>query len=104
MKLSDRTFVNVNAAFTLQFGYNEVELIGRRPEELNLWARRDARQTFEKNIVETGKVVSLETCMTCRNKNELDCIVSAETLTISENRCILAPFLTSPSASVPSVS
>jgi PAS domain S-box-containing protein len=93
MKLSDRTFVNVNAAFAAQFGYNDAELIGRRPEDLHLWARRDARQKFETDIVQSGSVNSLEACMTCRNKNELDCIVSAEIVTIGDNRCILAAFL-----------
>jgi PAS domain S-box-containing protein len=93
LKLTDRTFLSINAAFASQFGYTDAELIGRRPEDLHLWARADAGQQFSTEIVQTGTVSSLEACMMCKNKNELDCIVSAETVTIGEHKCILATFL-----------
>ena len=93
MNLDDGSFVEVNAAFTTQFGYGEAELIGRRPRDLNLWARPEARRSFETKIVETGTVNSIEACMTCKNTNERDCIVSAESVTIADKRCILATFL-----------
>ena len=37
--------------------------------------------------------MSLEACLTCRNENEVDCIVSAETVTIAGTPCVLATFL-----------
>jgi len=93
MKLNEGTFLDVNAAFTTQFGFGEAELIGRRPRDIELWGDPDARQEFETKIVQTGTVASLEASMTCRNKNELYCIVSAETVTIADSKCILATFL-----------
>lgn len=93
MKLADHTFVNVNAAFVSQFGYGDAELIGRRPADIKLWGRADTKQQFEAAIEQTGRITSLEACLTCRNKNEVDCLVSAETVTIAGTICILATCL-----------
>ena len=93
MKLADHTFVNVNSAFASQFGYGDTDLIGRRPEDIRLWGREEPKRQFEAAIEQTGRVVSLEACLTCRNENEVDCIVSAETVTIAGTPCVLATFL-----------
>jgi PAS domain S-box-containing protein len=93
LKLSDWKFVNVNEAFSSQFGFGDAELIGRRLEELKLWNKVETRQKFEADIVQTGRVATHEATMVCRNKNELDCIVSAETVTIADSICVLATFL-----------
>ncbi len=93
MRLKDHTFINVNAAFVSQFGYGEAELIGRRPVDIKLWTREHARREFETTLEQTGRLVALEASLTCRNTNELECSVSAETVAIADVICVLATFL-----------
>jgi PAS domain S-box-containing protein len=93
MILDGFSFLTVNDAFAAQFGYADTKLIGKTPKEMRLWARPEAQKRFETDIVESGRVVKFETCMTCQNGNEIDCIVSAETVTINDQICVLATFL-----------
>ena len=93
MKVDGQAFVNINDAFAGQFGYAEAELIGRSPRDMKLWAQPESRHRFEAGIVESGHVHKLEACLTCKNGNDLDCIVSAETVTIADQLCVLTTFL-----------
>lgn len=93
VKLDGYAFLAVNDAFAAQFGYADTELIGRTPKEMRLWAQPDMQRRFETDIVESGRVLKFEACLTCKNDNEIDCIVSAETVTINDQVCILATFL-----------
>jgi PAS domain S-box-containing protein len=93
LKLDGFSFLTVNNAFAAQFGYADATLTGRTPKEMRLWARSDAQRKFEKEIVESGQLLEFEACLTCKNENEIDCIVSAETVTINDQMCVLATFL-----------
>jgi PAS domain S-box-containing protein len=93
VKLDGYAFLAVNDAFAAQFGYADTELIGRTPKEMRLWARPEMQRRFETDIVESGRILKFEAGLTCKNDNEIDCIVSAETVTINDQVCILATFL-----------
>lgn len=93
LKLSDWTFINVNEAFSAQFGFGDAESIGRRLADLKLWNEISSRQKFEADIVQTGRAAAHEATMVCKNKNEVDCIISAETVMIADSICVLATFL-----------
>lgn len=93
MKRDGHAFINVNDAFAAQFGYADTELIDRNPNDIRLWAKPESRRRFETGIVEAGHIQKLEACLTCKTGDELDCIVSAETVTIADQPCVLATFL-----------
>ncbi|ERF82131.1 PAS domain S-box protein [Bradyrhizobium viridifuturi] len=93
LRMDGHTFLMVNEAFVAQFGHTSAELIGRSLGEMRLWARPEAQSQFEREIEQSGHVSKLEACLASKNGNELDCVVSAETVTIGDQICALATFL-----------
>ena len=80
----------INEAFTRVFGYGQDKVIGRTPEEIGLWTKDAARQRFESAVIRTGSVLGLETCLHAQEAGDLDCLVSAERVTINDEAFVLA--------------
>jgi PAS domain S-box-containing protein len=85
----DCSFLSVNEAFVRESGYPETELIGRRPDDLNLWDNEEERLALEQQIKQTGSVRNHEMGLRTRNGNVLDCLVSADTVDIAGQDCVL---------------
>ena len=80
----------VNEAFTRVFGYGQDKVTGRTPEEIGLWVKDAARIRFESSITREGFVLGMETCLSPEVPGELDCLVSAERVTINDEAFVLA--------------
>lgn len=80
----------VNDAFTRVFGYGQDKVTGRSPAEIGLWVTDAARVRFESAITRTGFVLGMETCLSPEMPGELDCLVSAERVTINDEAFVLA--------------
>lgn len=80
----------VNEAFTRVFGYSQDKVTGRTPEEIGLWVKDAARIRFESVLGRTGFVLGMETCLSPETPGELDCLVSAERVTINDEAFVLA--------------
>ncbi|MFK5599796.1 helix-turn-helix transcriptional regulator [Methylobacterium sp. HMF5984] len=80
----------INEAFTRVFGYGQDKVVGRTPEEIGLWTKDAARQRFESAVIRTGSVLGLETCLHAQEAGDLDCLVSAERVTINDEAFVLA--------------
>ena len=80
----------VNEAFTRVFGYGQDRVVGRTPEEIGLWTKDAARLRFEGAVTRTGFVLGLETCLHAQDGGDLDCLVSAERVTINDEAYVLA--------------
>jgi PAS domain S-box-containing protein len=83
------SFLSVNEAFVRESGYREAELIGRRPDELHIWNNEEERQTLEQQVKERGFVRNLEMRLRTQNGAVLDCLVSADTVDIGGQDCVL---------------
>ncbi|HJU16459.1 MAG TPA: PAS domain S-box protein [Stellaceae bacterium] len=82
--------LEVNDAFVAMTGYASEEVVGRSVTELRLWENATARRQFERQLVETGSVRNHEIRLRTKEGDEVDCLLSAETVTIQDQLCVLS--------------
>ena len=95
MKLSTldgHRILNVNHAFLQITGWTYEEVVGRRPADLELWESAVMRRDIERRLAETGAFRSHELKLKARDGHLIDCLASAETVTINGQLCILSVF------------
>ena len=95
MKLSSldgHRILNVNHAFLEITGWSYEEVIGRKPGDLELWETAAMRREVERRLVETGAFRGFELKLKTKTNQLIDCLVSAETLTIHNDACVLSSF------------
>jgi PAS domain S-box-containing protein len=85
-------YVDVNDAFVSTMGYGLEEVAGRSADELRLWADPQVCRQFEATFAEKGSVRDFEARFRPKAGAEIDCLVSAEMVTIGDQACILAAF------------
>jgi two-component system cell cycle sensor histidine kinase/response regulator CckA len=66
----DTRYLDINDAALELFGFSRHEVIGHTVDELEVWANPEDRQAFEKMLLDSGKVQSLQTTFRTR-KGEL---------------------------------
>ena len=95
MKLSTldgHRILNVNHAFLQITGWSFEEVIGRKPVDLELWESADVRREVERRLAESGSFRTYELKLRAKDGRLIDCLVSAETVTINGQLCILSVF------------
>ena len=95
MKLSTldgHRIINVNHAFLQITGWSYEEVVGRKPADLELWESATVRREVERRLAESGSFRAHELKLKARDGRLIDCLVSAETVTINGQLCILAVF------------
>jgi PAS domain S-box-containing protein len=88
--LDDLRLLEVNAAFTEATGYAAGEVVGRTPAEIRLWGDAASREALEGALARTGSVRGLEIQMRAKDGGLVDCLVSAERVTIHDRPCVLS--------------
>jgi PAS domain S-box-containing protein len=88
-KLDAFKLVEVNEAFKAIAGYAEEEVVGRNANELHLWPDTSAQRQFEKAIEKTGSVRNIDLQLRAKDDTVIDCLVSAETVSIDDEPCVL---------------
>ena len=87
--LDDLRILDVNEAFVETLGHAAAETIGRTADDLKLWGASAARQRFEEDVQATGRVRNQDVRLMTKTGWLLDCLASAEIVTIAGERCIL---------------
>ena len=87
--LADLCILDVNEAFAATLGYSAADAIGHTADELKLWDSAAARRRFEQDIQANGRVRTLDVRLITKNGWKLDCLASAEIVTIQGRRCVL---------------
>ncbi|WP_375459632.1 helix-turn-helix transcriptional regulator [uncultured Enterovirga sp.] len=82
-------FLRINDAFARTFRYTAEEVLGRNPTSLNLWVDPAVRASFEEELERFGCVRNFEGRLRTSDGTELDCLISAETVTMDGARCCL---------------
>lgn len=82
--------LDVNDAFVAATGYAPEEVIGRSAAEIRLWGSADCRKRLEQELEKAGSVRNLEVRMQTKDGGPIDCLVSAETVTIHGQPCVLS--------------
>ena len=89
--VADGRIFNINDAFTKLTGYAPGEAVGRTPAELGLW--RHEGEKLVTNLLKTKRGYSgLELKLHTKTGEVCDVTVSAETVMINEEACVLSMF------------
>lgn len=88
-RLDAFVFMQVNDAFITTFGHAASDVIGRNPTSLRLWVDPATRAAFDDELDRFGRVRNFEGRLRSREGAELDCLISAETVTMDGARCVL---------------
>jgi PAS domain S-box-containing protein len=88
----DHRFVEVNDSFMRILGYQAQDVVGRKVHELGLWLDDGERRRFETELAKTGAVRDFEARFQVKDGGDIDCLVSAEAIMLSDRACILCSF------------
>lgn len=91
-RMSDGVYFAVNEGFTEITGYTHGDVIGRSSMsgDLNIWVNDADRKRLVDGLERDGEVVGLEAPFRCKNGTIITGLMSARTLTIDGERCILS--------------
>jgi PAS domain S-box-containing protein len=87
---SDGRYIDVNEAFEIQTGWKRDEVIGRSPEELNLWLNPEQRIAFMKQLVEQANVKDLDVRFRRKDGQIRSGLGSAELIDVHGESCALS--------------
>ncbi|MDQ2741066.1 MAG: helix-turn-helix transcriptional regulator [Chloroflexota bacterium] len=82
--------LDVNDAFVAATGYAAEEVIGRTAAEIRLWRSAVSRKQLEQELEKTGSIRDVELQMHTKDGDVTDWLVSAETVTIQGQPCVLS--------------
>ncbi|MEO8021482.1 PAS domain S-box protein [Polaromonas sp.] len=89
-RVSDGTYLAVNAIEGRLNGYTSAELVGRTSVEANVWRDEAERQKFLEPLRTHGRVESLETQIRHKNGSLIDCRMWAVIVDIGGEPCVLS--------------
>lgn len=89
-RVSDGTYIAVNAIEGRLNGYTAAELVGRTAVEVSVWRDEAARQKFLEALRTHGRVESLETQMRHKDGSFVDCRIWAVIVEIGGEPCVLS--------------
>ena len=90
---TDFAFVAVNESFTKVLGRAEVDVIGRRMDEIDLWVKEDALLRFRSQVVQTGTAAASEDCLRHSGGEMLDCLISGVSIVVADQPCLLCTII-----------
>lgn len=88
--LENFRLVDVNDAFLVTTGYAKAEVIARDSADLAVWASAKEYQKLEALLKQTSSVRNYDIQLRTKEGTLLDCLASAETVTINDERCVLS--------------
>ncbi|MBX3648847.1 MAG: PAS domain S-box protein [Rhodocyclaceae bacterium] len=87
--VSDGTYLDVNPAFARFFGWTRQELVGHKSSEIGLWKSPEERQHWVNELRGGGQIRDLTATWYNKAGEERICQLSADTVEISGETCIL---------------
>ena len=89
-RMADGRFVEVNDAFCQRTGYRPDEVIGRTPQELDLYQHPDQRRQWMAKVRTDGKVEGFEIQFRLKDGTITDDLLSARPIHFKGDECLLA--------------
>ncbi len=93
VRLSDLTYLAINEAFTTTFGFADKDVLEKKASELDMWVEPEARERFRDEIGRAEHIRNFEACLAHQDGTKLDCLVSAERVSIEGHDCVLSVVL-----------
>lgn len=88
--LDDAEVLEVNDAFIETMGYSAEATLGQSMEKLGIWADPQAYGRLEAELGRVGSVHNRDARLKTLDGAQIDCLVSADTVTINGQRCVLS--------------
>lgn len=88
----DLQVLDINQAFSETFGYQAEELLGESTVACGLWQDGGAERLGEL-LAQSGSVRNVQLRLQHKDRNGLDCLVSAEAVSLNEQDCVLVALL-----------
>lgn len=82
--------LDINDAFASATGYECEHAVGRRPAELQLWDSSVTKRRLADDLAKTGGTRNLDIQVKAKDGSKLDCLLSAETVSINGEACVLS--------------
>jgi PAS domain S-box-containing protein len=82
--------LDINDSFAAVTGHGLEEVVARSPVDLRLWDQAAARRMLEAGLATTGSIRNLELPVRTKEGAVLDCLISAETVSIGGQPCVLS--------------
>ncbi|MCX7168681.1 MAG: EAL domain-containing protein [Rhodocyclales bacterium] len=89
-RAGDGRFIDANRNYERDFGWKREELIGRTALEAGLWPDEETRRPWAAKLISDGRVVNWETLWRHRNGELRWVSISAETVDMNGEQCVLA--------------
>lgn len=89
---ADRTFLDINEAFCATTGYRFKSILGKTSEMVGISIDAKSRADFEEQISEFGRVRGLECRLMRKDGDQLIALLSAETILVDDEECLLCAF------------
>ena len=93
LALEGLRIMDVNGAFTAATGWRREEVVGRGQAELEVWGQGETREELERHLRQTGTLRSVEVQLRTKLGGVGDYLMSAETVDIGAERCVLSVML-----------
>jgi PAS domain S-box-containing protein len=87
--LKDFRVTEINQAFRDLLGYTAEESIGWKASDLIVWEDKIMQRKVETSIEKTGGILSIDLTIQTKDAIPIDCLISAATVTIADERCVL---------------
>ncbi|WP_397475426.1 PAS domain S-box protein [Pusillimonas sp.] len=87
--LADGQLLEVNEAFLRTTGHADIDDANQALSKQELWLDPDAQENLAKLVDRDGSIRNVEIQLRLRSGQFLDCLASAEMVTIGSDRCIL---------------
>jgi PAS domain S-box-containing protein len=81
--------IDANEAFLAATGHQNQAVVGQSADDLKLWETRSVGQKVERDLRSIGRIRNLDVRMQSTSGDVLDCLLSAETLSIQGQQCAL---------------
>jgi PAS domain S-box-containing protein len=81
--------IDANEAFLAATGHQSQAVVGQSADDLKLWETRSVGQKVDRDLRSIGRIRNLDVRMQSTSGDVLDCLLSAETLSIQGQQCAL---------------
>ncbi|MCJ2097337.1 PAS domain S-box protein [Methylobacterium sp. E-046] len=89
MSADSLEITSVNQAFVTSFGHAPETVASRSLADLSLWVDLTEQRRFSRDLKRLGSIRAFEAGLQDRNGAEIDCLVSAERVSINGETCVL---------------
>jgi len=83
-------FLDINENFTKLLHYTKEDVLGKNPDELSMWAKREDYLEYQRLLREVGEVVDFETLLITKDAQMIPVLISGALIDIEGELCVLS--------------